>query len=282
MYKLIAFSKWCDKQPLAEQARALQAAGFDGVDMPCRQSSAITHATAPARLAEAQKIFADHGVPIVRLVCDIIDEADGVVERFLETLNRLGIRKIRAGGFAVPGDADVAALFDRARRRVAQVEKLLAKHGVAGGIQNHSGNCLEVNVSSTLRLLQDCDPRWLGVQYDPGHLTLAGEPPRLALGWLGPYLHSVNFKSPRQEYDVDPASGRLYYVPVWVPLRSGMLNAPLALATLRQAGYRDAISIHCEYRSYFFRAEPYAAEVNRLVKDDVDYLRALMRAGRDE
>ncbi len=277
MYQLIAFSKWCDNQPPAEQARSLKAAGFDGVDMPCRQSSAVTHASAPAKLPEVQKIFADHGVPIMRMVCDILDEDDAVVERFLETLNKLGIRKIRAGGFHVPPGADVPALFDRARRRVAQVEKMLARHGIAGGIQNHSGDCLEVNVSSALRLLQDCDPRWLGVQYDPGHLTLSGENPRLALGLLGPYLHSVNFKSPRQEYDLDSAAGRLCYVPVWVPLRSGMLDAPLVLRALQAAGYRDAISIHCEYRSYFFRAEKYAGEVNRLVKDDVDYLRALMR-----
>ncbi len=277
MHKLIAFSKWCDNQPPAEQARALKAAGFDGVDMPCRQSSAVTHATAPARLPEVQKIFSDHGVPIVRLVCDIFDEEDAVVERLLETLNKLGIRKIRAGGFHVPAGADIPALLDRARRRIAQVEKLLAKHGISGGIQNHSGDCLEVNVSAALRLLQDCDPRWLGVQYDPGHLTLSGEPPRLALGLLGRYLHSVNFKSPRQSYDIDPAAGRLFYVPVWVPLRSGMLNAPLVLDCLREAGYRDAISVHCEYRSYFFRAEKYAVEVNRLVKEDVDYLRALMR-----
>lgn len=154
---------------------------------------------------------------------------------------------------------------------------MLEKHGISGGIQNHSGNCLEVNISSTLRLLQDRNPRWLGIQYDPGHLTISGENPRLAMGLMGPYLHSVNFKSPRQAYDINPQTGRLTYSPVWVPLRSGMLDVPLVLQEMRQVGHTDPISIHCEYRSFFFRVEQHVDDVARLVKDDVDYLRRTMR-----
>ncbi len=277
MYKLIAFSKWYDKQPLTEQAQGLKAAGFDGVDMPCRKSSAITHANAPEKLEEAQRIFADHGVPLTSLVCGIMSEDDLIIERFLETLNKLNIKKIRTGGFSVAENEDIPAAFDQARRRCVRVAEMLEKHGISGGIQNHSGNCLEVNVSAALRLLQDCNPRWLGIQFDPGHLTLSGELPEIALGLTGDYLHSVNFKSPRQEYDINPVTGRLQYVPVWVPLRSGMLDIPATLQALQKTGYTDPISIHCEYRTYFSRIEKYIDEVNRLVKDDLDYLRGVMR-----
>ena len=154
--------------------------------------------------------------------------------------------------------------------------KLLEKHQVKGAIQNHSGPTLDVNVCSCLLMLKDCDPEWIGVQYDPGHCTLSGEPIALAVGLLGPYLHSVNLKSPRQEYYTNPATGRLAYKPVWVPLRDGMLDVPALLETLRKAGYEDALSIHAEYRCYFHMVERHMEATNELVAEDVKYVREVM------
>jgi len=273
-FKIIAFSKWCDHLPLEEQAKSLKQAGFDGVDMPCRPGSAITHATAPKSLPEAKRILAGHGLSLDRLVCDIVSESDDVNERFLACLSDLGIRKIRAGGFPVPPGTDIKTVFDAARRRLETIEYLLEKHGVSAGIQNHSGDCLEANISSVLRLLEGRNPKWLGIQYDPGHLTLSGEKPHLAIGLMGDYLHSVNFKSPRQEYFVERESGRLAYCPVWVPLADGMLDVPAVMCALLAVGYRDPLSIHCEYRSHFFRVEKHPDDVFRIVKEDVAYLRA--------
>jgi L-ribulose-5-phosphate 3-epimerase len=273
MQELIAFTKWCDHLPLAEQAAALKEAGFDGLDMPCRLNSAITHATAPEKLPEAKRIIEDHGLKLTRLVCDIVDEKDDVADRFLGCIAELGIRKIRAGGFSVPRGENVREILDKARKRMETLEKLLEKHGVSAGIQNHSGNSLDVNISSVLHVISGRNPKWIGIQYDPGHLTLSGEPPHIALGLMGEYLHSVNFKSPRQDAFIRPQTGRLAYVPSWVPLRSGMLDVPLVLEELKKAGYTEAISIHCEYRSFFFRMEQNVEDVNRVVKEDVDYLR---------
>lgn len=72
---------------------------------------------------------------------------------------------------------------------------------------------------------------------------------------MGRLLHSVNFKSPRQDCFIDRASGRLAFSPVWVPLADGMLDVPIVLGELKTAGYNAPISIHCEYRSCFFRLE---------------------------
>ncbi len=271
---IVAFNKWCDRMPLNEQAALLKQAGFDGVDMPCRPGSAITPETAPAKLPEAKRILAEHGLSLDRLVCDIVAGNDAVTERFLACARGLGIVKIRAGGFPVSPETNIRTAFDAARRRLETIEGLLEKHGVSAGIQNHSGHCLEANVSSVLRLLEGRNPRWLGIQYDPGHLALSGESPHLAVGLMGDYLHSVNLKSPRWEYCIDRKNGRLAYCPVWVPLADGMLDVPRVLSELRAAGYRDSISMHCEYRSHFFRVERYPEAVFGIVKEDIAYLRA--------
>jgi len=275
VYKLIAFSKWCQDLPLPELAQNLKALGFDGVDLPCRPNAPVTHANGPEKLPEVKRVFEDHGLELSRLVTSLKD-ANAETERLLESINAVGVEKIRIGGYAIRGDDDPLEVLDEARRNLEALEPLLAKHGVKGAIQNHSGATLDVNISSCLLMLQDRDPAWLGVQYDPGHLTLSGEPIKLAIGLLGPRLHSVNFKSPRQEYFTSPPTGRLQYRPIWVPLRDGMLDAPAVLSALQGAGYTDPISIHAEYRCYFYRVEDDVEATNKLVAEDVRYVRELM------
>lgn len=272
--KIISFCKWCQKLPPVELAQTLKKLGFDGVDLPCRPGSAITHADGPRKLPEYKKIFADHGLALESLVTSLQD-ADDEADRLLAAAAALGIKKIRVSAESSLRTGETAQQrLDQARRKLAGLQKLLEKHGVSGGIQNHSGgNVLEINISCLLLLLRDCDPKWVGIQYDPGHATLSGEPIRLAISLMGDYLHSVNIKSPRQEYFISPDNGRLTYKPVWVPLKDGMLDVPQVLAELKAVKYKGAFSIHAEYRSFFYFVEKDVEACNALVADDVKYLR---------
>ena len=274
MYDLIAFSKWNQNLPLPELAKSLKELGFDGADLPCRPNAPVTHANGPRMLAEVKRIFEDHGLRLGRLVTNLI-EADAEAERLLEAIREVGVRKIRIG-CQLLGKADPRKQLAVARRKLVAMGALLEKHGVMGAVQNHSGPSLAVNVSSCLLMLRDCDPQWVGVQYDPGHCTLSGEPVSMAAGLLGPYLHSVNIKNPRQEYYVNPATGRLAHKAIWVPLRDGLLDVAAALKALCNAGYRDALSLHAEYRSHFHMVEHDIEATNGLVAQDVAYLRELM------
>ena len=276
-YELIAFCKWCQDLPLPELATSLKDLGFDGVDLPCRPNAPITHENGPVKLPEAKKVFEDHGLKLERLVTSLHD-ADDEADRLLGTIAGLGIKKIRIGGYPVRGDDDPQAVLDTARADLVKLGRLLERHQVQGAVQNHSGPTLDVNVCSCLLMLQDTDPEWVGVQYDPGHLTISGEPIRVAIGLLGKRLQSVNVKSPRQEYFVSPGNGRLTYKPVWVPLRDGMLDVPGVLAALETADYTDPISIHAEYRCYFHMIERNLEATNKLVASDVKYLRSMMTA----
>ena len=276
MHDIICFCKWCQNLPLLELAKNLKNLGCDGVDLPCRPGSPINHANGPEKLPEIKKIFEDHGLKLERLVTSLY-EANAETERLLEAIHNVGVKKIRLGDYPIRSpQQDPQVLLNAARRKLCKLERLFEKHQVKGAIQNHSGNVLEVNVSSCLRMLQDCNPEWVGVQYDPGHLTLSGEPVKLALGLLGPYLHSVNFKSPRQEYFIDPGTNRLSYKPIWVPLRDGMLDVSSVLRELREVGYTDATSIHAEYSCHFYWVEKDIEATNKLVAKDVAYLRELI------
>ena len=270
MHRIIVFAKWCQNLPLPEMAALLKEIGADGVDLPCRPGGAITPEDAPTVLPEAKRTFEDHGLTLERIVTGIT-RADEQADRQLEAIRNVGVKKIRVGGFHVGGDVNARTLLDEARARMAEVQKLLEKHDVRGGVQNHSGNCLEVNISGTLRMIEDCDPEWLGVQYDPGHQTLSGEPFGLAIDLLGPSLHSVNFKSPRQEYYADPNTGQLRFKPIWVPLIDGMLDCAGVLSKLQEVGYRDAISVHSEYRTHYHQIEHFVDATAKLAKADIAF-----------
>jgi sugar phosphate isomerase/epimerase len=229
-----------------------------------------------------RRTLEDHGLRLERLVTSI-HEPDAETEKLLEAAREAGLERIRIGGYSM-GSGEFEGKNPRDVLAVAQAKlpglgKLLAKHGVKGGIQKHSGHTLDVNISSCLLMLRDCDPEWVGVQYDPGHCTLSGEAPKLAVGLLGPRLQSVNLKSPRQEYCVDPDTGRLTYRATWVPLRDGMLDVPAVLAALAAAGHGDPLSIHAEYRSHFYMVEQDVDATTALIAEDVRYVRALMGAG---
>lgn len=276
MHAIVAFTKWCDALPLAEQARMLKDAGFDGVDLPCRLGSAITPQNAPERLPEAKRILADHGLTLARLACELDADDRAGNERFFACLAQLDIRRIRAASFSIARDTDIPAAVDRARRRLASLESQLARFGILGAVQNHSGDFLENNISALLRLLDGRDPAVIGVQYDPGHCAVCGEKPWYALALMGAYLHGVNIKSPRIEHAFDPETRAVRHMPIWVPLADGMLDVPLLLDELRRAGYAGPLSMHSEYRTHYSRLEHHPHEVLPVLACDVAYLRACM------
>ena len=280
MYELIAFCKWCQHLPLPELAKYLKDIGFDGVDLPCRPGAPVTHANGPEKLPEVKRILEDHGLKLSRVVTQLT-EVTPETERLLETIRDCGITRIRIGGYALEGNGPCAGrpareALDMARRRFAALGMLLAKYQVKGGVQNHSGNTLDVNVSSCLLMIQDADPRWVGVQYDPGHCTISGEPISVAIGLLGDRLQSVNLKSPRQEHYSDPTSGRWTWGPIWTPLRDGMLDLPLLLKTLRKTDYAEPLSLHAEYRTHYHLIEHNLEATARIMKEDVAYVREVM------
>ena len=276
MHPLIAFAKWCRDMPLHEMAPYLKELGFDGVDLPVRPiAGAITPEQAPAMLPEAARLFADQGLTLDQVVTGISGPGDET-ERQLATFAEAGVKIARLGGWHVPDGEDPRALLDRARRDVAEMQPLLEKYGVQAAIQNHSGPYLESNISGCLRIIETCDPKWVGVQCDSGHLPVAGETFDLAVDLLGPFLTSVNLKCMRKAHTLDRQSGQLQYTNVVVPLWDGMTDVPVVLRKLKSVGYEGALCIHAEYRTHFYRIEDDLQATGELIAADAAYVRQLM------
>jgi sugar phosphate isomerase/epimerase len=278
MHKLIAFAKWCRDLPPAEMAAHLKRTGVDGVDLPVRPTAAaITPDQAPAKLPEAKKIFNDHGLDLTQCVTGIT-VADDETERNFAAFAECGIQQIRLGSWHVLGDDTPTGVLERGRRDLPKIQKLCEKYGVRAAVQNHSGPYIEANVSGALRLVDGCDPKWIGIQVDPGHLSLAGEPFDFAVDLAGEYMQAVNLKSGRWEYFADRQAGTLKHEKIIVPLRDGLTDIPAVLSKLKRVGYDRPLSIHAEYRTHYLRVEEHVETTTDLVRQDCEYVRSLMAA----
>lgn len=275
-YELTAFCKWCQFESYDAIAEILTSLGLDGGDVVCRSESQITPANVAAELPKLKTAFDRAGLGLKTMVSEITAE-DAAADRVLGVAADLGVERVRLGFLRLAPGQGYAARFEQARRELAGLEPLLRARRLRGSIQIHSGGfCLEVNTSAVRRLLDGFDPAVLGIQLDPGHLVVTGEPIPMALAIVGEYLHGVNLKSPRYETVADPETGRYEYRVAWVPLKDGMMDLPLLLRELRKINYAGALNLFCEYGCNFYHVEQDVAATTRLAGEDLRYLGKLL------
>jgi len=119
-----------------------------------------------------------------------------------------------------------------------------------------------------MHLVQDFDPRHIGVYIDPGHLAIDGEDLPMAISMVREHLTLVAAKSPgwfRKEQE-----GEVKWEHHLVPLREGIVNWRQALELLRSVGCAGPISLHSEYEDL-----P-REELLRVTRDDLAYLKSLL------
>jgi sugar phosphate isomerase/epimerase len=129
------------------------------------------------------------------------------------------------------------------------MEPVLLANGMKAGVHTHSGNYMGLNSNYILRLIEDRDPRTLGVYYDIGHNTFEGS----AGGW---------------SMDLDLVADRLFMVAlknmIWerretakrnerpwawkvVPLGDGLADVPAFIGLLKRIPFTGPASFHSEY-----------------------------------
>lgn len=275
MFQLIAFDKFANHLPPRELAELFVKLGLEGVELTVRAvEGSLKPEEAPHKLAEVKRIFDDHNLTLPRLASGI-RRADDEARLVLGACEKAGVGALRLGGWRVP-PGQARQQLDQARRDLAELQPLLERHNVRGAVQTHFGPCLHVNVSACLRMIEHCDPRWLGVQLDTGHLALAGESVDLAVDLLGPYLHHVNFKGSRWDMIANRQTNELGVASAIYPLREGACDFRLALRTLYAAGHREPISIYSEYRTPHYLICNDLKATCDLLAEDVRYVRRLM------
>ncbi|MEA3346271.1 MAG: sugar phosphate isomerase/epimerase [Chloroflexota bacterium] len=259
--QLALFSKLFPGGDVDQLAEKVKATGFKAIELPVRPGYQCPPEEAAERLVPTVERLLALGVEVPIATAPVVEPADPLTQAIYEACGRAGVRYFRPDYWRVEGSRywDV---FHRARRQVKGLEQLSQRAEVKTVLHIHSGKFLTSTCATTRRLVEDCDPQYVGIYLSPPHMALDGEDVEMGLGIVGKYLSLVDHKNFAWERR---NSG---WHRVGVSSREGLVDWPQVIKLLREVGYEGIICFHSEYDD-----EAHAAE---LVARDREYVSGLI------
>jgi len=254
---LTVFTKPWQQLSLGELAKFVKQMGFDGVELPVRPGYQV-QPEGVSKLAEAVKVFADHGLKIGSI-------AGPTDEPTIAACAEAGVPIIRIC-VQIPDSQDYLTSIAEAQRTWDALMPLLSRHGVTLGIQNHCGRFI-ANAMQLRHAIERYDPKHVCAVWDAAHNAIDGEVVDLALDTVWSHLRMVNLKSARwQRVDRDEAVAQ--WETFWTTGPDGMADWPWVIRELAQRGFTGDICLSAEY------SDEHA--VDRLITEDVAFAKRLL------
>lgn len=247
---LMVFSKHLAGPPLSEVAARLRALGISQIDLTVRPGGHVEPERAAEDLPRAAEELASGGVSIGQITTGITDASHPVTEAVLRTAASLGIRYYKLGYYMYGGFGSLRKQRDEARAKLRDLANLNAEIGIHGGYHNHSDNFLGANLGDLEYLIQDTDPRFLGLYFDPTHAVIEGG----SRGWLMglDLLRDRVTMLAVKDFRWVPAgagyAGARLHSTQFCPLQDGNVPWPKVLQCLKQINFTGPISLHSEYQ----------------------------------
>lgn len=236
------FSKHLQWLPMSEAAQVAAELGFDGLDLTVRRGGHVDPERVETELPKAFEAIQKVGLKVPMIATDVIDPDDPLSEIVLKTAGKLGIKHYRTAYLKYNADSDVMTDLARYAKQMKKLAALNQEHGIQGAYQNHAGTNVGSAVWDLRILLQDVDPRWLGVQYDIKHAVAEG-----GMSWvngldvLRPHINCFDIK----DFIWAKKDGQWRHE--LVPLGEGMVDYKTYLSLLKKYNLSGPMSIHYEY-----------------------------------
>jgi len=261
---------WPDKS-LSELARFVKGLGFDGVELPVRPGYQVTPESAERGLPEASRILGEHGLHIGSVAGNLSGETD---ERLIAACRQAQVPVLRLLPRIDMSKGYWASVEDLRRAYDAYVP-LLERHGVALGIQNHCGYFIGSAIG-TVHLIERYDPKLVGIVLDPAHCALAGEPADMAFDVAWSRTLFVNLKNAYWRRATGTEAEDVKWRVHWTSGRQGLVSWPQVVELLKRKNYSGDICLHAEYSDADGRTDLMGDSVNRLIAEDISYVRTLV------
>lgn len=243
--QLCAFSKHFQWTTVKECAELCAGWGYDGIDLTLRKGGHVLPERVEEDLPKAFETVKQAGITMPMVTSDIIDAKTPNAENVLKTLNKLGIRYYRWGGFRYTESAPIPKQVDEFRARTKDLAAMNKHYNVTAMYHTHSG-VTQVGASfwDLYLILKDYDPEAVSVNYDIGHATVEGG----LGGWIHssrlllPYTRGIALKDFKWEKNAKGA-----WAPGWCALGQGMVNFKQFLGMVKAAGFHGPMQLHMEY-----------------------------------
>jgi len=226
-----------------EMAELVAKQGFDGADLAVRTGGQVLPENVETDLPKVLKSLRKSGINSNMIVTNINNSEDPFTRPILKTMADLGIKYYRMGYFDYDENKSMPQNLDEIKRSFEKLEKLNREYGVLGNYQNHSGIRVGGPVWDLYHLLKDCDPKYIGVQYDIRHAIVeGGESWPLGMKLLAPWIQTTDIKDFIWEKD---KNGKWQIVNV--PLGQGMVDFKKYFELYKSMKIEAPVSIHYEY-----------------------------------
>lgn len=206
--------------------RIARQAGFPAILWTVRRGAHVDPAQVRTELPRIVKLTRDAGLATPMIITNIGDVESPGAEAILATMQSLGISLYRAAAPKYQYDAPIAPQYASFRTKLAALAKLNEKYGVTAAFHTHAyADTIGGSAWDLWMLMQDLDPRYIGLNYDIGHVTAKG-----GAGWresiraVGPFLHSCSIKDFYWEKQANVPAGQWPWRTRLVRPGDGMVN----------------------------------------------------------
>jgi len=242
-HPVYAFTKCLQFMPVDQAAEVLARNGFNGADLTVRAGGIISPENVKKELPKAFDTFRKAGIDVDMIVTDINDPDHPDLKPVLHTMAAIGIRHYRMGYMDYDNKKTMPENLVAHKRSFEKLEKLNRAIGVTGNYQNHSGTKVGGPVWDLYELLKDCDPKYLGVQYDIRHATVEGGTSwPVGMKLLAPWIQTSAIK----DFIWEKAEDGKWEIKN-VPLGEGMVDFEKYFAMYKALKIKGPFTIHYEY-----------------------------------
>jgi L-ribulose-5-phosphate 3-epimerase len=238
--------QWTDAETGIEVAKR---AGFPAILWTVRRGAHIEPRDVEKELPRIVKLTRAAGLETPMIITAIGDEGSDNGEAILATMQGLGIRLYRAGSQRYDYDSPVAPQFAAMQKKIAAVAKLNEKYGTTAAFHTHAyADSIGGGAWDLWMLMKDLDPRFVGLNYDIGHvMAKGGNGWRESIRAVGAYLHSVSVKDFYWEKDANALPGQWPWRTRFVAPGQGMVNFPDFFRYLQTSGFQGPLENYFEY-----------------------------------
>jgi sugar phosphate isomerase/epimerase len=268
VWKVGGFTKPIQDLSFEETAQVAVEIGWDGIECALRAAGHVLPERVDDDLPKLVAALRARNQEVLVLATDVRG-TEPLSERVLRAAARANIRLYRLGPFRYREGISIPRQLDEIRAQLKDLAALNAQLGVTGLLQNHSGNGYVGSAIWDIHsLIENINPRQLGVHFDIGHATVEG-----GLSW------PTNFALVKDRvgavivkdfiWKLTPGGGA---TTEWCPIGQGMVN-PKFFTLLRASGFVGPLTMQYEYP---FANNSVEARV-RALKSDNAQLRAWLR-----
>lgn len=251
--RYVMFSKHLQPLPIPEIGQIIKELGFSGVELTVRPGGHIQPDEVDAELPRAVEVFGELGLDLPAIVVEI-HRRDPDAEAVCRAAGRVGATVLRTSSQRYTEFGTIREQIARARADARQLEALGREYGVRLCVHCHSGDMLSAQGGILASIIDETDPRYVGVSLDVAHLTVEGGIAgwRQSIDLLQDRVGILAVKSFGWFHEPDAVTGGQRWTAKVVPLDQGTAQWRDAIRLLRQVGWdadgQALVSLHSEYQ----------------------------------